>query len=167
MRYLTLDLIKEHLNMLYDTDDTQVWNGEDTYLTHLGNAVEDSVERYIDEKFINLETNGNLPSGLIQAMLLLLGHYYSNRETIAYGVTHEIPNTFDFLTAIYRNYAGAGTISEQSMIDSINNKLKEIQDYINIDKNKKVVGGNHITTQESGTTTTVNLNNDVIDEGEY
>jgi hypothetical protein len=48
---------------------------------------------------------GALPHGLKQAMLLILGHFYANRESIIIGVgANEIPMGYMFLIAPYKNY---------------------------------------------------------------
>ena len=87
MQYLNLDLIKKHLNI--DSD----FHDDDSYLEALGNVVEEITEKHIDVSFKKLTTDNNdkLPAPLKQAMLLLLGTYYSNRENIAFASSTEIP----------------------------------------------------------------------------
>ena len=70
MTYLNLELIKNHLNLQNFSDD-------DTYLQHLGSAVEFVVERDIDKKLTTIaqENGGELPPSLLHAMLLLVGTY--------------------------------------------------------------------------------------------
>jgi hypothetical protein len=49
--------------------------------------------------------DGLLPAGLRQAMLLILGHFYANRESIIIGVgATEIPMGFKYLITPYKNY---------------------------------------------------------------
>jgi hypothetical protein len=51
---------------------------------------------------------GLLPAGLRQAMLLILGHFYANRESIIIGVgANEIPMGYKYLIAPYKNYTVA------------------------------------------------------------
>ena len=47
MKYLDLNLIKKHLNMNAD------YTAEDDYLTMLGGAVEEVVEKHIDDMIKN------------------------------------------------------------------------------------------------------------------
>lgn len=102
MKYLTLKLIKKHLNL--DEDFT----ADDSYLEVLGGAVEDAIEKNVDEPLSILaeKNGGELPLALQQAMLLLLGTYYSNRESIAFANPVEVPNTYNYLIDLYRNYCG-------------------------------------------------------------
>ena len=93
MKYLDLNLIKKHLNMNAD------YTAEDDYLTMLGGAVEEVVEKHIDDDLNTLAKNNNdqLPLPLVQACLLLLGTYYSNRENAAFTGCNEIPTSCTYL----------------------------------------------------------------------
>ena len=104
MEYLNLDLIKKHLNI--DSD----FHDDDEYLTMLGNVVEQVTERHIDDSFqlIMLKNNGVFPPTLIQAMLLLCGTYYSNRENVAFTSSSEIPQSYSYLLSLYQNYGSEG-----------------------------------------------------------
>lgn len=44
-------------------------------------------------------------SPIIQAMLLLIGNLYSNREPVAYISTNKVPYTIDYLLDTYKNYS--------------------------------------------------------------
>jgi hypothetical protein len=49
--------------------------------------------------------DGDIPKGLKQAMLLILGHFYNNRESTVMGVTvTEIPLGYKYLISPYKNY---------------------------------------------------------------
>ena len=49
--------------------------------------------------------NGALPLGLRQAMLLILGHYYNNREATTFGTTvTELPLGYKNLVHTYKNW---------------------------------------------------------------
>ena len=100
--YITLELTKKHLNI--DLDYTL----DDEYLLHLIDVVEDVVSVHIDNNLKNLlDSNGYLPAGLQQAMLLLLGHFYNSREAVAYTNTSKIPLAFEYLLDKYQNYNNA------------------------------------------------------------
>lgn len=128
MNHLTLKLIKEHLNL--DNDFTL----DDAYLTNLGDVVETVVERHIDDSFVYLASSngGKLPTPLIQAMLLLLGSYYSNREHIAFNANYEVGNSYTFLIDLYRNYSASHSDSTNytliNSIDELMRKNKEMND---------------------------------------
>lgn len=160
MNYLTLDLIKEHLNI------NSGYTGTDVYLTHLGGVVEVVVERHIDDSFELLaEVNdGKLPSPLVQACLLLLGTYYSNRENRAFSANYEVGNTFTYLCDLYRNYAGRGTDEIEEMLREINERLSAVEDYVEYDSGR-TIEGQGLDVEVSGQTTNIEI--EVIDEGDY
>lgn len=128
MNHLTLKLIKEHLNL--DNDFTL----DDEYLTMLGDVVEQVVEKHIDDSFVYLAASngGHLPTPLIQAMLLLLGTYYANREHIAFNANYEVGNSYTFLIDLYRNYSASHSDSSNytliNSIDELMRKNKEMND---------------------------------------
>jgi uncharacterized phage protein (predicted DNA packaging) len=97
--YIDIDLLKRHLNL-------DAWfNGDDLYLAHLIMVCQEAVERAIDDKFSNLEDeNGDIPSALAHAILLLCGTYYDDRESITHSNAVKIPHAFEYLLDLYRNY---------------------------------------------------------------
>lgn len=143
MNHLTLKLIKEHLNL--DNDFTL----DDEYLSILGDVVERVVERHIDDSFTYLaSTNGGkLPAPLIQAMLLLLGTYYANREHIAFNANYEVGNSYTFLIDLYRNYSASHSDSSNytliNSIDELMKKNKELNDKV---ENIKSENSEHLST---------------------
>ena len=158
MKYLTLDLIKKHLNMNAD------YTAEDDYLTMLGGAVEEVVGKHIDDDLPTLAKNNNdqLPLPLVQACLLLLGTYYSNRENVAYTNAVEVPMSYTYLLDLYRNYGGSET---NSLIEELSNKVNELIKYVEYDKNRTITGKNGINAETVGQDTTISV--DIIDEGYY
>ena len=73
MRYLTLELCKQHLVVDHDEDDALIM----LYAA----AVENNIERLIECPLADhAGEDGNLPEDLIGAMLLFLGSLYANRE---------------------------------------------------------------------------------------
>ena len=86
------------------------FHDDDSYLEALGDVVEEVTEKHIDVSFKKLtaDNNGKIPTLLQQAMLLLLGTYYSNRENIAFASSAEIPVTYSYLLSLYQNYGGNG-----------------------------------------------------------
>lgn len=143
MNHLTLKLIKEHLNL--DNDFTM----DDEYLSVLGDVVEKVVERHIDDSFAYLASvnGGHLPAPLFQAMLLLLGTYYSNREHIAFNSNYEVGNSYTFLIDLYRNYSASHSDSSNytliNSIDELMKKNKELNDKV---ENIKSENSEHLST---------------------
>ena len=158
MKYLTLDLIKKHLNMNAD------YTAEDDYLTMLAGAVEEVVGKHIDDDLNTLAKNNDdkLPLPLVQACLLLLATYYSNRENVAFTTTNEVPTSFTYLLDLYKNYGGSET---NSLIEELSNKVNELIKYMEYDKNRTITGKNGVAAETIGQDTTISV--DIIDEGEY
>lgn len=128
MNYLNLSQIKKHLNI--DSDFT----ADDTYITMLADVVEVAVQNEIDDDFKRLKTvnGGSLPMPLIQAMLLLIGVFYANRESVAFAGTYNVNYTYQYLTDQYRNYGrGTGQISTdivaeiEAQIDALNKRIDD------------------------------------------
>ncbi|MBD5229552.1 MAG: phage gp6-like head-tail connector protein [Bacteroidales bacterium] len=104
--YLTLDLVKKHLNI--DAD----YHGDDGYIVWLINAAQDVVAHHIDEDIENLIVSDNgredLPPAIVQAILLYIGTLYAQRESISYGSVIEVPFAYDYLLSLYKRYNGPG-----------------------------------------------------------
>ena len=97
--YLELNQIKKHLNI--DED----FKNDDEYLLQLAQAAQNVVEVHIDRPLDSLlNEEGNLPSSLIQAMLLLVGTWYANRESVSFAGTYVLPHSYDYIIALYKNY---------------------------------------------------------------
>lgn len=98
MRYLELSRIKEHLNIDKDFTD------DDLYLESLGDVAEQIVERHIDRKLDDFD-DSNVPAPVLHACLLLVGNFYNNRESVSNLKQNEIPLSYRYLLATYKNYS--------------------------------------------------------------
>ncbi len=100
MAYVDLDLLKKHLNIESDV------LSEDSYLRHLIDVAEATVERHICQPLVGLEdSNGDIPKPLEQAILLYIGDLYANRESVAFGGSpQQVPFTYEYLLSMYINY---------------------------------------------------------------
>lgn len=96
--YIELDRAKQHLNILPDFVE------DDEYILNLIAAAEQAVRVHVNEDFDTLaEANGGcLPAPLVQAMLLMIGNMYQNREPL--GNRTELPLSMRYLIDLYRNY---------------------------------------------------------------
>ena len=96
--YLDLSTIKQHLIIDHCDDDR--------YLCDLETVAEDAVRR--DLNLYSLkdieDCNGMLPASVLQAMLLLIGTLYANRESVSYGQAHPVPHSYEYLISLARNY---------------------------------------------------------------
>lgn len=96
--YIDLDTIKRHLIIDH--------NDDDLLLADLETVAEDAVRR--DLNLYSLkdieDCSGMLPASVIQAMLLLIGTLYANRESVSYGQAHPVPHSYEYLLDLARNY---------------------------------------------------------------
>lgn len=96
--YITLQQVKRHLYIDH--------NDDDQYLADLITVAEDAVRNDLNlESLTEIEDNtGMLPASVIQAMLLLVGTLYANRESVTYGTPNVVPHAYQYLLDLYRNY---------------------------------------------------------------
>lgn len=97
--YIPLDLAKKHLNIEED------FTEDDEYILGLISVAEQAVRVHVNEDFnILAENNGGcLPAPISQAMLLMIGNMYQNREPI--GTKEKaLPFNYQYLIDLYRNY---------------------------------------------------------------
>lgn len=100
MRYIQdIDILKNHCNI--DED----YYSDDRYLVQLEEVAENIVEKEIDHPLCDLEDDsGNIPAALQHAILLLVGNFYANRESVAFANSYEIPYSFKYLCDLYKDY---------------------------------------------------------------
>ena len=97
--YLQLYQIKKHLNI--DED----FHSDDEYLVELSQAAQNVVEVHLDRPLESLENEeGYIPSSLTQAMLLLVGTWYANRESVSFASNSVLQHSYDYIIALYKNY---------------------------------------------------------------
>lgn len=98
--YLDLERIKKHLNI------DESFTDDDNYLMSLYDVAEATVQQHIDNRLdeICLANGGNLPSPLAQAILLMIGNLYANRESVSYSSAIEVPLSYGYLCDLYKNY---------------------------------------------------------------
>ena len=96
--YLTIDDVKKHLYI--DNND------DDKYLADLITVAEDAVKTDLNlDSLCEIEDEtGMLPASVIQAMLLLIGTLYANRESVTYGTPHTVPHSYEYLLDLNRQY---------------------------------------------------------------
>ena len=100
LTFLSLNMIKKHLNIDYDFSD------DDEYLVHLGVLAQAMVERHIDDTIENLKTRfgGEVPKPIVHAALLLIGSMYANREIEQpSSMTQNTAHSYEYLLALYKN----------------------------------------------------------------
>ena len=97
--YVTVAEAKKHLNI--DTSFTD----DDTYIGGLISVAENVVQKHIDRELS--EFGATLPPPLKQAMLLLIGNYYANRESVTFGAATPLPHAYEYIIALFKNYHGS------------------------------------------------------------
>jgi uncharacterized phage protein (predicted DNA packaging) len=95
--YTDLQTLKEHLRIDVDV--------EDNYLLQLIDAAENAVENHIGVQLSDfVEESGYLPPALQQAILIMAGNLYNNRESVAYTSTYSIPMSLEYMLAQFKKY---------------------------------------------------------------
>ena len=96
--YLSINDVKRHLIIDH--------NDDDLYIADLITVAEDAVRR--DLNLYSLkdieDCSGMLPACVTQAMLILIGTLYANRESVSYGQAHIVPHSYEYLISLARNY---------------------------------------------------------------
>lgn len=98
--YIGIGQVKHHLNVdRYFTDD-------DEYIMDLVKVAEKIVEKHIDYSLSEVakDNGGEIPSPIIQAILLMVGNLYANRESVAFAQSYEVPKSYDYLLSMYVKY---------------------------------------------------------------
>lgn len=97
--YVPLDLAKKHLNIEED------FKEDDEYILNLIEVSESAVRVHVNENFADIAKRygGCIPSPLLQAVLLMVGNLYQNRELVSNKAV-ELPFNYQYLIDLYRNY---------------------------------------------------------------
>ena len=99
MTCIPLELAKKHLNL--DDDYTE----DDEYIVGLVAAAKGAVEKALNASLDRLaeENGGEVPMAIIQAILLVVGNWYQNREITGSKVA-ALPYNFEYLINLYKHY---------------------------------------------------------------
>lgn len=95
---IELEDIKQHLMIEHDMDDYLLLTYEE--------AAVDAVKTHCNVKSIEelYTEDGELSPTIRQAILVLIGHFYQNREVITYGAPTSIPFAFEYLISLNQTY---------------------------------------------------------------
>lgn len=95
--YVTVDELKQHLNIDYE--------GEDEYLVSLIETAQVSVETAIQRPLTDrLTEDGELNPMLKHAIKIMAGGLYANRDPVAYAQPRPIPYTLSYLIKPHIKY---------------------------------------------------------------
>lgn len=95
---ITLELAKKHLNLEQD------FTEDDEYILGLIDVAEKAVRVHVNEDLDKIaEDNGEFPTPLVQAALLMIGNLYQNREVVG-SKNADLPFNYRYLIDLYKNY---------------------------------------------------------------
>lgn len=95
--FVTLEMIKTHLNI------EQQYKLEDDYLLHLREVAFLVVQNHICSDLATLQGS---KKALQHCLLLLIGTFYLQRESICTSSMKECPHTLGYILDQYKNYSG-------------------------------------------------------------
>jgi len=81
---------------------------DDEYIMSLIDVAEDAYSLSINMLLSDLTVGGELPPSAKHSILLLIGNLYANREPVAFASANKVPYTFEYLTALNKNYSDIG-----------------------------------------------------------
>ena len=97
---MDLAFIKKHLNI------DSGFTADDDYLLFLDQVAQGTIEAHIDLTYDELtQKYGEVPLPILQAELLYVGNLYNSRESITFATANEIPFTYDYLLALFKDYS--------------------------------------------------------------
>lgn len=95
--YVTLDELKQHLNVDFDHDDI--------YITSLIEPVQLLIEAYLNRPLVDLvDSEGKIDRRIWHAIRIIVANYYANREDITYAQASIIPNHITLLIQPLKKY---------------------------------------------------------------
>lgn len=98
--FVTLAEAKKHCNIDF--------NDDDSYVTSLIGVAQDAVISHLcyDNATSLLTALTECPPAVRQAILLMVGNLYANREPVAFASASRLALSYDYLISLYRNYGG-------------------------------------------------------------
>lgn len=95
--YITVEQIKQHLYIDFEADDA--------VLEEMINTAESIIEKYLNVNLAELVVNDELPYPIKQAIKIMVGNLYANRESVAFNaIPYKIPFSYEYLLQPYKNY---------------------------------------------------------------
>ena len=96
--YVTIEEIKQHLYIDFEADDAM--------LADMIQASEEIIEKYLNTTFDTfLNENGTLPFPIKQAIKIMVGNLYANRESVSFNAyPSKIPYSYEYLLQPYKNF---------------------------------------------------------------
>mgnify|MGYP002496455808 FL=1 len=95
-QYVTLEELKQHLNVDFDTDDT--------YITELIEPVQLAIEAYLNAPLEGFAKEGKIDRRIWHAIRILIANYYANRESVTFATPQVIPVHVELLLQPLKRY---------------------------------------------------------------
>lgn len=97
---LDINLVKKHLNI------EKEFTEDDTYIMSLTEAAEEAVKNHLmlDKEDDFYDDSGDIKPSIRHAILLLVGTWYANRESVSYGVANKIPHGYEYILQHFKTY---------------------------------------------------------------
>ena len=96
---LCLSCVKKHLQI------DESFKDDDCYIEGLMEVAKLTVSQHLNNDWFNGgKEQVEFPLPIIQAMLLLIGNLYANREPVAFNTVSKVPFTYEYLLGLYKQY---------------------------------------------------------------
>ena len=95
-QYVTLEELKQHLNVDFDTDDT--------YITELIEPVQLVIEAYLNAPLEGFVKDGKIDRRIWHAIRILIANYYANRESVTFATPQGILGHVELLLQPLKRY---------------------------------------------------------------
>ena len=89
VQYVTLEELKQHLNVDFDTDDT--------YISSLIEPVQLLIEAYLNNPLDTYVEDGKIDRRIWHAIRIYAANYYANRESVTFATPQVIPGHVELL----------------------------------------------------------------------
>lgn len=105
MRYITVEDVKRHLYIDFEADDYIIADSID--------AAQEIIEKYLNVKLSDLMVDEQLPYAIIQAIKIMVGNLYNNREGVSFNaVPYKVPFSFEYLLQPYKSYKRESEVAQ-------------------------------------------------------
>lgn len=95
-QYVTLEELKQHLNVDFDTDDV--------YISGLIEPVQLLIEAYLNNPLDAYVKDDKIDRRIWHAIRIIIANYYANRESIVFATPQVIPGHVELLLQSLKNY---------------------------------------------------------------
>ena len=94
---ISITSLKRQLNI------ESTYTDDDAILQHYLDVAEERVKMYLGVNALTGYTDTTIPITIQQAVIMLAGHFYLNRNMVAFSTATEIPYSFKWLLDPYKD----------------------------------------------------------------